>query len=145
MIEWKVQFSNVVDVTIKERDLHESSAGSRPAFIPRHPEHVALALDIRAPRVVGNTLAHEHHRFKYAGGIGRLVGEENNPASVAGDHRRGTVHASEQRVLLEEGLLVGHHLHSHVRAAEQLRQILLDPWWRHSFGICAACGEITWN
>lgn len=117
--------------------LHESSARCRPTFVPRHAEHFTLDFEVDAAGVVSDTLSHEHHRLQNAGWIRRFVGQEDNSASVTGYHRGCPVHAREQRVLLQQGVLIGDHLHRHVRAAEELGQVLLDPRWRHPLGVCA--------
>jgi hypothetical protein len=67
------------------RHLHESGAGGRATFVPRHASHDALALDVGATGVVSDTLSHEHDRLQDTGGR-RFVGQEYNPAAVTRYH-----------------------------------------------------------
>lgn len=82
------------------KHLHESSTRRRPTFVPRHTKHFALGPEVDAAGVVSDTLSHEHDRFQDAGGIRGLVGQEDNPARVPGNHWRRAVHAREQGILL---------------------------------------------
>jgi len=110
---------NTVDGDIL-RHLHESGAGSRATFVPRHASHDAPALDVGTTSVVSDTLSHEHDRLQDAGGR-RFVGQEYNSAGVTRYHRGGAIYAGEQRVLLKQRILIGYHLHSDIRSAKQFR------------------------
>jgi len=89
--------------------LHESSAGGRATFVPRHACHDTLALDVGATGIVSDTLSHEHDRLQDAGGW--LVGQKYNPTGVTRYHRGGAIYTGEQRVFLKQGVLIGYHLH----------------------------------
>lgn len=110
---------NAVDGDIL-RYLHESGAGGRATFVPRHASHDALALDVGATGVVSDTLSHKHDRLQDAGGW-RFVGQEYNPTAVARYHRGGAIYTGEQRVFLKQRVRIGYHLHSDIRSAKQLR------------------------